>query len=119
MDTTGVLSGKTISKIAAGGYMTYVVSTLSNVYSCGSIFIPFSSTFVGPGDGSATIRYTPITVSTSALGSKTISDIKATGANVVVLTSDGYVFAMGDGLYGQVRTLVDISITFSSLEMVS
>jgi alpha-tubulin suppressor-like RCC1 family protein len=100
VDTGGVLAGKTLTQISAGGgggIDTCALDTAGTAYCWGSNFDG------GLGDGSsAASSSVPVAVDTSgALASKTITQISAGSDGGCVLDSVGAAFCWGDNDYGE------------------
>jgi len=94
--TSGVLSGKTITAISAGGYTTIALDSDGKVYAWG-----YNN--VGQlGDNSTTQRIIPVAVYTSGvLSDKTITAVAAGSRSTVVLGSEGKVYSWGENENGQ------------------
>jgi alpha-tubulin suppressor-like RCC1 family protein len=96
-DTSGVLSGKTIVKIARGSYFTVALDSDGNIYAWGNnTYGQFGN---NTSDGSSTVAVA--TVMSGVLAGKTITDISAGTYHTVALDSDGKVYAWGHNTYGQ------------------
>lgn len=92
VDMTGVLSGKTLSKIEGGFAYTCALASDSNAYCWGS----------GRLGTATTESHVPVAVSTSGvLSGKTISDISVGNAHTCVIASDSKAYCWGDNGYGQ------------------
>lgn len=92
VDMTGVLSGKTVVAVAAGGEHSLALSSDGKVYSWGRC------RFGELGDGFATDRLTPVAVDmTGVLSGKTVTQIRAGRLSSMALSSDGLVFTWGQG----------------------
>jgi alpha-tubulin suppressor-like RCC1 family protein len=104
VDMSGVLRGKTVSAIAAGGYYTVALTSDGKVFAWGA-------NDVGQlGDGTHTHRSRPVAADMSgALLGKTVTAIAAGGYHTVALTSDGKVFAWGYNVIGQLGDGTTIS----------
>jgi len=96
VDMSGVLSGKTITAVAAGMYHSLVLASDGTVYSWGL------NSEGGLGDNSTVRRNAPVAVDTSGvLSGKTITAIAAGMYHSIALASDGNVYTWGDNNYGQ------------------
>jgi alpha-tubulin suppressor-like RCC1 family protein len=96
VDMTGVLSGKTITKIAAGPLHTLALSSEGRVYAWGT------NSNSQLGDNSTTGRLVPVAVSTTGvLSGKTITTMAAGAYHSLAVTSEGRVYAWGSNVYGQ------------------
>ncbi|MFM2141899.1 MAG: hypothetical protein RLZZ476_443, partial [Verrucomicrobiota bacterium] len=91
VDTSGVLLGKTVSKLSLGGYHILVLTTDGLLFGWGR-------NMRGQiGDGTSGVnRSTPVAVDrTGVLAAKTITDISAGYEHSLALASDGTVYAWG------------------------
>jgi alpha-tubulin suppressor-like RCC1 family protein len=96
VDTSGVLSGKTVTAIATSGYHTLAVTSDGKIYGWG---VNFRGEL---GDGTLTTRTSPVAVDMSgALSGKSVVAVAASFELSVALTSDGLVFTWGDNLNGE------------------
>jgi alpha-tubulin suppressor-like RCC1 family protein len=97
VDINGVLTGKTITAIAAGGYHTILLSSDGKVFGTGY-------NYEGQlGDGTSTTRYNPVAVnSNNVLLGRTVTAIAAGTYHTILLTSDGRVVTFGYNAYGQI-----------------
>ena len=96
VNISGVLSGKTITAIAAGTFHTVALDSDEKIYAWGW------NKFGQLGDNTTTNSNVPIAVNTSGvLSGKTITVIAAGCRHTVALDSDGKVYAWGDNEYGQ------------------
>lgn len=96
VDTSGVLSGKTVTAIATSGYHTLAVTSDGKIYAWGE------NGRGELGDGTLTRRTSPVAVDMSgALSGKSVVAVAASSMLSVALTSDGLVFTWGDNLYGE------------------
>ena len=96
VDTSGVLSGKTITAIAAGAYCSLALDDEGKVYAWGS------NSDGQLGNNSTTKSLIPVAVDVSGvLSGKTITAIAAGGWNVLALSTEGKVYAWGFNYYGQ------------------
>jgi alpha-tubulin suppressor-like RCC1 family protein len=96
VNTAGVLSGKTITKIA-GSASTICALTSDNVVAC------WGYGFRGNlGNGSmAGNSSLPVSIDTSgAINGKTITDLTSSKDNICALTSDGLAYCWGEGYFG-------------------
>jgi alpha-tubulin suppressor-like RCC1 family protein len=96
VDMSGALSGKTVTAIAAGDAHTLAVTSNGKVFAWGA------NGYGQLGDGTTTHRTTPVAVHMSgALLGKTVTAVAGGGDHTVALTSDGKVFTWGKNIYGQ------------------
>ena len=96
VDTSGVLSGKTVAAIATGQLFSLVLTSEGKVYAWGD------GRNGQLGNNSATGSNVPVAVSTNAaISGKTITAIAAGDSHSVALGSDGRIYAWGDGSGGQ------------------
>ncbi|MDH4476045.1 MAG: hypothetical protein QE274_06190 [Verrucomicrobiaceae bacterium] len=95
VDMTGVLSGKTITAIAAGSSSCYALGSDGKVYAWGS-------NYVGAlGDGTGTNSSVPVAVDmTGVMSGKTVTAIAGAYLQGMALTSDGKVFSWGANTLG-------------------
>jgi hypothetical protein len=95
VDMTGVLSGKTITAIAAGSSSCYALGSDGKVYAWGS-------NYVGAlGDGTGTNSSVPVAVDmTGVMSGKTVTAIAGAYLQGMALTSDGKVFCWGANTLG-------------------
>lgn len=98
--TGGVLAGKTVVAIAAGGYHSLAYCTDGTLAAWGL------NTSGQLGDSSTTQRNTPVAVTrtTGALLGKTITMIAAGGNHSLAVCSDGTLTAWGSNTSGQLGT---------------
>jgi alpha-tubulin suppressor-like RCC1 family protein len=97
--TTGVLSGKTITAVAAGNTNTIALASTGQVYSWGYRL----NGVIGNGAGGTGNDLEPVAVKVSgALAGKTITAISLSSNHALALASTGEVFAWGDNGYGQI-----------------
>jgi alpha-tubulin suppressor-like RCC1 family protein len=90
VSTTGVLSGKTISQIAAGSGFCVALDSAGVAYSWGH------NGNGKLGDGTTTNRLSPVTVDASGvLAGKTLSQVSCGSAHAMVMTSTGLVYGWG------------------------
>jgi alpha-tubulin suppressor-like RCC1 family protein len=111
-------NGKTMSMMAAGGYISMVLNTDSSIYAWGTLSSIANSTMLGMGDGAGVARNVPTVISSSLYGNKTIKSISASYSNAMALASDGSIYAFGDNSYLQVgdasaTTTAKLSMLFS------
>lgn len=96
VDTSGVLSGKTIKYLAAGGNHTCAIASDDLAYCWGNNWNGVL------GNNSSVNSVTPVAIYTSGvLAGKTISMISMSYYTSCVLTSDGFVYCWGYGRDGQ------------------
>jgi alpha-tubulin suppressor-like RCC1 family protein len=96
VDASGVLAGKTVTSVSSRTYHTLAVTSDGKVYSWGQ------NVDGRLGDGSTTSRSTPVAVDMSGvMAGKTIIAVAAGEDHSLALSSDGLVFAWGNGSYGQ------------------
>ncbi len=98
VSTSGVLSGKTITAIAASLYSAYALADDGKVYSWGY------NSYGQLGNGNTNNSNTPVAVSTSGvLSGKTLTAIAScsTGYHCLAMDSDGKLYAWGWGTVGQ------------------
>ncbi len=107
---TGVLSGKTVVALSAGGNNSYALCSDGTVASWGNCG--------GLGNNSTTNSYVPVAVTTTgALSGKTVVAVSAGQTHCLALCSDGTVTAWGGDTYGQLGngsepdTLVPVAVT--------
>lgn len=101
VDATGVLTGKTVTLIAAGAYNSFALTSDGQIYSWGS---NYSGEL---GNNTTTDSAIPVAVEASgALAGKITVQIAADnwGSNTSALTSDGGVYGWGDNSSGQLGT---------------
>ncbi|OIP63676.1 MAG: hypothetical protein AUK34_01090 [Ignavibacteria bacterium CG2_30_36_16] len=96
VNTSGVLSGKTITQVAAGESHSIALASDGTVYTWGY-------NLDGQlGNGNYTDSNVPVAVITSGvLNGKTITQVAAVGNHSIALASDGTVYTWGYNLYGQ------------------
>ena len=96
VDMSGVLSGKTITAVAAGTYHTVGLASDGAVYAWGY------NTNGQLGNNSTSHSHVPVAVDMSGvLSGKTITAVGAGYGHSVALASDGTLYAWGQGFYGQ------------------
>ena len=95
VDTSGVLSGKTITAIGCGAFNSYAIDSAGKVYSWGK------NNRGECGDNTTTTpRMVPVAVySAGVLSGKTIEFVSG-GFSVTVQDSDGKLYSWGDGSLG-------------------
>ena len=97
VDTSGVLSGKTILKIASGGSHTCAIASDNLAYCWGFD----ASDQLGNGVGTSS-QFSPSAVDTSGvLSGKTILDISAAGSHTCAIASDNLPYCWGSDSNGQ------------------
>ena len=114
VDMSGVLAGKTVTKIAARYLHTLALTSDGEVYAWGA-------NYDGElGDGSTTNSTVPVAVDTSGvLNGKTVTALASGYNHSAVRTSDGRVYAWGDNSVGElgnnslVSSLVPIAVDTS------
>ena len=95
-DVTGVLAGKTITKIVRTDTAVLALGSDGRVYSWGD------NTYGQLGNGNNTSSAVPVAVDTSGvLSGKMVLQLVTAGETVYALTSDGSVYAWGDNTFGQ------------------
>jgi alpha-tubulin suppressor-like RCC1 family protein len=94
--TSGVLSGKTIKQISAGGSTTYAIASDDKAYCWGQ-------NWAGAlGNNSTTDSGNPVAVNTAGvLAGKTIKQIATGGSHTCVIASDDKVYCWGYNEYGE------------------
>jgi alpha-tubulin suppressor-like RCC1 family protein len=100
VNTSGVLAGKTILKIATVGYNTCVIASDNKVYCWGRNL----EGNLGSGTTGGQSDIPVATSSSSPMFSKTATDLYMGGSSVsfsCAKTSDGVVYCWGDNTYGQ------------------
>ena len=96
VDTTGVLKGKTITAISAGGDHALALDSNGVVYAWGN------NTYGQLGNSSTSYSMVPVAVDTSGvLSGKTITAISAGEYHNLVLDSDGVAYSWGYNGYAQ------------------
>jgi len=97
VDTSGVLSGKTIIQIASGIYHSIALASDGTIYGWGR------NGFGQLGDGEINaLNNPPVAVDMSgALSGKTVIQIAAGGNHSLALASDGSIYTWGQNWYGQ------------------
>lgn len=99
VDTSGVLSGKTLTKISTGGLHSCVIDTDGKAYCWGRNIYGYLGNGVS---GSANDAFSPVAVDTSGvLAGKTLSDIIAGSSVSCALDTDGKAYCWGLGSSGQ------------------
>lgn len=95
--TSGVLSGKTIVAIAAGGRISMALDSNGQLYAWGQ------NGSGEVGDGTTASRNAPVAVQTTGvLSGKTITRMSSAYGKSMALDSNGQVYAWGGNTYGQV-----------------
>ena len=94
VDTSGVLAGKTLTQISAGGDHTCALDTAGAAYCWGA-----SALGSGPGE---TVAYAPVAVDTSGgLAGRTLTQISAGFDHTCALDSAGAAYCWGNNREGQ------------------
>jgi alpha-tubulin suppressor-like RCC1 family protein len=89
VDTTGVLSGKTVTDINPGGSHTCAVAS-------GQVYCWGYNAYGQLGNGTTTSSTIPVAVDTTGvLSGKTVTSVKALSNSTCVLTSDSQVYCWG------------------------
>lgn len=98
VNTSGVLAGKTIVDIAAGGYSSVALASDGTVYTWGD------NDLGQLGNGSSPSSNVPVAVymGSNGLAGKTVTQVVAGFEHVMALTSDGNVYAWGSNYSGQI-----------------
>jgi alpha-tubulin suppressor-like RCC1 family protein len=96
VNTAGVLSGKSITKIAGTG-STMCALTSDNFIACWGFGYDGE---LGNGTSNANSTLPVLIDSSGAISGKTITDLVSSKKNVCALTSDGLVFCWGEGYFG-------------------
>ncbi|MDB5167906.1 MAG: cell surface receptor domain protein, partial [Candidatus Saccharibacteria bacterium] len=95
VDTSGVLSGKTIISVAAGVGHTCAVASDNQTYCWGY------NAYGQLGNNSAVTSYKPVAVDTAGvLASKTVLSIATGGYHTCAVTSDNLMYCWGYNYYG-------------------
>jgi alpha-tubulin suppressor-like RCC1 family protein len=97
VDTRGVLAGKTLTQIAAGGFQGCALDTGGAAYCWGD------NTYGELGDGSTAKRaFAPVAVDTTGtLAGKTLTQISTGYDQTCALDSAGAAYCWGDNTYGE------------------
>ena len=96
VDTSGVLSGKTLVAISTGEYHSVAIGSNGRAYSWGQ------NSSGSLGDGTTTDSLVPVAVDRSGvLSGKTLIDVACGKHHTLVLSSAGRVFAWGHSNYGE------------------
>jgi alpha-tubulin suppressor-like RCC1 family protein len=96
VDTTGVLSGKTIKQISSGGNHTCAISSDNNAYCWGN------NSNGQLGNNSTNTSTVPVQVDTTGvLSGKTIKQISSGGNHTCAISSDNNAYCWGLNSYGQ------------------
>ncbi|WP_187365372.1 RCC1 domain-containing protein [Cellulosimicrobium cellulans] len=112
VDTTGVLAGKTITQVAAGGLHSLALDEDGAVYAWGGFRAGGAL-----GDGAGTNSAVPVAVDTTGvLAGKTVTQVAAGYHYSLALDEDGQIYAWGDGAYGWVAdSPVPVAIDLSGV----
>lgn len=96
VNTSGVLSGKTINSVTSGGYHTCAIDSDGHLYCWGR------NNYGQLGNSSFTNSLVPVAVNTSGvLSGKTITSVSGSSTHTCALDSDGYVYCWGDNSRGE------------------
>jgi len=96
VNMSGMMAGKTVSKIASGANTTLALTSDGQLFAWG---INTSGQF---GDGTLSNSAEPVQVTQAgAFAGKTIADIAPAGLYTIVLTTDGKLIGWGGNAYGQ------------------
>ncbi len=96
VNTSGVLSGKIIKRVATGRFHSIALASDGTVYTWGRNY------YGQLGNGNNTDSNLPVAVNTSGvLNGKIIIQVAAGFHHSLALASDGIVYVWGHGLYGQ------------------
>ena len=96
VDTSGVLNGKTLAQVSAGGGHTCALATDGTAACWGA------SAYGQLGNGANTDSWVPVAVDTSgALNGKTLAQVSAGGNQTCALATDGTAACWGYNWYGQ------------------
>ncbi|MBL9130935.1 MAG: hypothetical protein JNG86_07040 [Verrucomicrobiaceae bacterium] len=96
VDASGVLAGKTVTSVSSRTYHTLATTSDGKVYAWGH------NVDGRLGDGTTTTRSTPVAVDMSGvMAGKSIIAVAAGEDHSLALSSDGLVFAWGNGSFGQ------------------
>ncbi len=98
--TAGALSGKTITRVAAGSFHSMALDSDGKVYTWGYNQIGL----IGNGDNNTNAYNTPVAVATdneSSLKDKVVTQIAGGDRHCVALATDGRVYTWGNNLDGQ------------------
>lgn len=102
VSTTGVLAGKTVVDIAAGGASSFALTADGQVFAWGS---NTSGQLGNGGPASSSPVIVPVAVSTSgAMAGKSIAAIFAAESNAYAIASDGSLFGWGSNGSGQLAS---------------
>jgi len=97
VDTSGVLAGRDIVQISAGGHSSLALDSYGNIFAWGSNW--FGELGNGVGTGSSNV---PVAVDMSGvLAGRDIIQVETAGNSSLALDSDGNVFAWGIGTNGR------------------
>ena len=98
VDTSGVLSGKTVVSLSAGDYHTCAIASDNLAYCWGDD----SSGRLGDGPATGGNQTSPVAVDTSGkLSGKTVLNISASAFTACVIASDNQVYCWGNDAYDQ------------------
>lgn len=104
VDTSGVLAGKTITKIVATS------SSVSALASDGTIYSWGINNYGQLGDGTNDDSNVPVAVNVSGvLSGKTVLQLFGEGDTIYALTSDGTIYSWGRNNYGQLGNSTTVS----------
>lgn len=115
VDTSGILSGKTIKSISGDTHHTCVIASDDQAYCWGD------NNYGSLGNNSTTQSLVPVAVSTSGvLSGKTIKSLKVGGYTTCVIASDNLAYCWGNGSAGHLgnnsisNSLVPVAVNTSS-----
>ena len=110
VDVSGVLSGKTIKAVAAGGYHSIALASDGTVYTWGY------NNYGQLGNNSTTQSTIPVAVYVSGvLSGKTIKAVAAGSYHSIALASDGTVYTWGYNCDNETYTTVPIAVDMSGV----
>jgi alpha-tubulin suppressor-like RCC1 family protein len=98
VDMTGVLAGKTITKLFSDDTSTMVLTSDNQVYTWGW------NAYGQLGNGTTNTAFTPVAVDLSPLGGKTVADFAGGAGYYLFRTTDNSYFASGYNAQGQMGT---------------
>ncbi len=99
-NTTDVMLGKTVTRIVAGGYISFALTVDNLLYGWGGLIQAAGmGASYGVGNNAASASKIPAAVDLSAIGTRKITDLAASASNALLLTSDGALFSFGDARY--------------------